>query len=169
MSLSARSLRLRSVPSVASGEVTSYPERCRTAGNLGRALGRVTRMSHFTADLVVALFYGATAFVVVTGWVRWARQSQPRNTFSRFALIGFALANVSLIIAVAGIVYARKIGGFSYYDPRLMRLFRWGGLFSLGGFLFSAVGVWRRSALRWYAVALSLLTLFFWFASAMSE
>src|SRR5580704_11923461 len=127
------------------------------------------RMSNLTAGLVVVLFYGAIAFVLVTGWVRWARQSQPRNAFSYIALIGFSLANVSLIIAAAGIIYARKIGGFPYYDPRLMRLFRWGGTFSLGGLPFSAVGVWRRSALRWYAVALSILTLFFWFASAAGE
>jgi hypothetical protein len=94
------------------------------------------RMSNLTAGLVVVLFYGAIAFVLVTGWVRWARQSQPRNAFSYIALIGFSLANVSLIIAAAGIIYARKIGGFPYYDPRLMRLFRWGGTFSLGGLIF---------------------------------
>jgi hypothetical protein len=126
-------------------------------------------MSHFTADLVQALVYGGLALVFVAGWVRWVRQPQPRNAFSLFALIGFSLATVSLIIAVASILYARKIGGFPYYDPLLLQIFRWGTVFSLGGLLFAVIGVWRQSALRWYALALSLGTLFFWFASAMGE
>src|SRR5271168_2393929 len=126
-------------------------------------------MSNLAAGLVVVLFYGAIAFVLVTGWVRWAWQPQPRNAFSLFALLGFSLATISLIIAVASILYARKIGGFPYYDPLLLRIFRWGTIFSLGGLLFSVAGVWRRSALRWYAVALSILTFFFWLVSAAGE
>src|SRR5208282_3120713 len=110
--------------------------------------------------------YGALMFVFVAGWIRWARQSQPRNVFSYLALIGFSSATVSLIIAVARLLYARKIGGFPYGDPRLFRIFPWGGLTALGGLLFAVAGVWRRSALRWHALALSLGPVFFWFALA---
>ena len=125
--------------------------------------------SHPIADLVTFIFDGAILIVFAAGWIHWARQSQPGDVFSYLALIGFSLASVSLIIAVATLLYARKIGGFPYGDPLLSRIFPWGGYTSSGGLLFAVAGAWRRSALRWYALALSLGTVFFWFTAAIAE
>jgi hypothetical protein len=169
MSLPARWRRLCSIPSVTSAEVTSYPRRGRTVGDTGCTRGRKMQTSHLIADLVTYLFDGVIIFVFVAGWTRWARHSQPRNVFSYLALIGFSLATVSLIIAVATLLYARKIGGFPYGDPLLFRIFPWGGYSSSGALLFAVAGVWRSSPLRWHALALSLGTVFFWFSAAIAE
>ena len=149
--------------------MTLYPPRARSFVDAGRTRGRTVQTSHLIADLFTYLLYGGLAFVFAAGWIQWARQSQPRNVFSYLALIGFSLAAVSLIIAVATLLYAQKIGGFPYGDPLLFRIFPWGGYSSSGGLLFAVASVWRRSPLRWYALALSLGTVFFWFSAAMAE
>ena len=96
--------------------------------------GGTMRTSHLIADLTTYLLYGALIFIFVAGWIRWARQSQPRDVFSYLALIGFSLATMSLIIAVATLLYAQKIGGFPPGDPRLFRIFPWAVSPRLEGF-----------------------------------
>jgi hypothetical protein len=44
-----------------------------------------------------------------------------------------------------------------------------GSAISCGGLIFAVLGVWRRSALRWYALGFSLGTLFFWLGAAVGE
>jgi hypothetical protein len=109
----------------------------------------------------------AIAFVLVSGWFDWARQPRRRDAFSLLALMGYSLATASLLIAVGSLVYARRIGGFAQDHPLWIRLIRLGLALSFGGLIFAFVGLWRRSALRCYALALSLGTLFFWCAASM--
>jgi hypothetical protein len=67
------------------------------------------------------------------------------------------------------VLYARSIGGFQYYDPRLMRIFRWSSLLSLGALGFAIGGAWRPNSLRWHALACAVATSFFWIATAEQE
>jgi len=103
------------------------------------------------------------------GWARWFRRTQPRTVPAILSLIGFTLATASGLLAVSSVLYAHAIGGFPFYDPRLLRVYRWGGLLSLSGLVFGIAGVWRPGPVRWLAPVCSFGTLLFWFASAMGE
>jgi hypothetical protein len=122
--------------------------------------------------LVVLLavgIYGAVPALMLWGWARWFGRTQPRTVPVILSLIGFTLATASGLLAVSSLVYAHAIGGFPYYDPRLLRMYRWGGLLSLSGLVFGIAGVWRPGPVRWLAPVCSIGTLLFWFASAMGE
>lgn len=103
------------------------------------------------------------------GWVRWFSRTQPRAVLAILSLIGFTLATASGLLAVSSVLYAHAIGGFPFYDPRLLRIYRWGGLLSLSGLVFGIAGVWRPGPLRWLAPVCSFGTALFWFVSAMGE
>jgi|SRR2546428_3974851 len=112
--------------------------------------------------------YIAMPVVLVWGWVRWSKCTQPRTVFSTLSLIGFTLATASGLLAIFTIFYAFAIG-FRYYDPPLLRIYRWGLLLSLSGFLFAISGVWRSNPLRWHAPAGAVGMFLFWFVAASSE
>jgi hypothetical protein len=114
-------------------------------------------------------FYVGLPALLIWGWIRWFRRTQPRTLPSILSLIGLALATASAMLAVSSVLYAHTIGGFPYYDPRLLRIYRWGGLLSLSGIVFGIGGVWRPGPVRWLAPVCSLGTALFWFASAMGE
>ena len=130
-------------------------------------------MSNIASTIVIALlcilFYGVVPALIVWGWVRWARRKQPRELFAVLSLVAFVLATASAVLATSSVLYARAIGGFPFYDPRLMRIFRWGFLLSLGALGFAIGGVWRPSALRWHALVCAIGTAFFWVATAEGE
>lgn len=107
--------------------------------------------------------------LMVWGWVRWFRRRQLRTLPAILSLIGFTLATASGLLGVSSVLYAHTIGGFPFYDPRLLRIYRWGGLLSLSGIVFGVAGVWRPGPVRWLAPVCSLGTALFWFASAMGE
>jgi hypothetical protein len=86
-----------------------------------------------------------------------------------FAGIGFVLATASAVLAVSTVIYAHHIGGFPYYDPRLLRIYRWGALLSLTGMAFALGGVWRRGPLQWLAPVCTFGTLLYWFGAASGE
>jgi hypothetical protein len=113
--------------------------------------------------------YAALPTAIVAGWVNWGRRRQQLTISSTLSLIGFALATASALLAVSSIFYAQSGHGFAYYDPLLLRIFRWGGLLSLAGMVFGICGTWRPSLLRWYAPGCALGTLLFWFAMAIGE
>jgi hypothetical protein len=113
--------------------------------------------------------YGGVPALMVWGWVRWLRRTQPRTLPVILSLIGFTLATASGLLAFSSVVWAHAIGGFPYYDPRLLRMYRWGGLLSLSGLVFGIGGLWRPGPVRWLAPVCSLGTALFWFASAMGE
>lgn len=116
----------------------------------------------------VGIYAGLPA-LMIWGWVRWFSRTRPRTLPAILSLIGFALATASGLLAVSSVLYAHAIGGFPFYDPRLLRIYRWGGVLSLSGIVFGIAGVWRPGPVRWLAPVCSFGTLLFWFASAMGE
>ena len=85
------------------------------------------------------------------------------------SLIGFALATISALLAISTAIYAKAIGGFQFYDPTLLRIYRYGALLSLSGMVFSIAGLWKPSVLRWHAPVCSVGTLMYWFMLASTE
>jgi hypothetical protein len=104
--------------------------------------------------------------VLIWGWARWINHPKLRTVPSILSLAGFVLAMASALLAVSSIAYAQVIHGFRFYDPLLMRLFRWGILLSLGAIMFGVGGVWRPSSLRWHAPVAAIGTLAFWAMAA---
>jgi len=119
--------------------------------------------------LYVVGIYIALPAAMIWGWVRWSRHTQPRTWPSILSLVGFALATASGLLAASSVLYAHAIGGFPFYDPLLLRIYRWGALLSLSGTVFALIGVWRPGPLRWHAATCAVGTLLFWFATAMGE
>jgi len=111
----------------------------------------------------------ATPVLLVAGWLRWAKLRQRASLLSVFSVIGFTLATLSVLLYVSSILYAHAIGGFPYYDPLLMRIYRWGGRLSLSGLAFGIAGCWRPNPLRWYAPLASVAVFLFWCLAAMGE
>jgi hypothetical protein len=119
--------------------------------------------------LFTVVFYAGLPALLIWGWIRWFTRTRPQSLPSILSLIGLGLATASAILAVSSVLYALAIGGFPYYDPRLLRIYRWGALLSLSAFGFGITGVWRPGPLRWLAPVCSFGTALFWFASAMGE
>jgi hypothetical protein len=117
---------------------------------------------------IVAVYVVLPAAIVL-GWIRWVRGRTPETCLSWLSPAALGLATCSGLLAVISVVYAHAIGGFPYYDPRLLRFYRWGGMLADGGLLLGIVGCWRRNPLRWYAPLCSLGMSVFWVAAAMGE
>jgi len=103
------------------------------------------------------------------GWVRWVKRKQPLTLPGILSAAGFALATGSALLAIATILYAGAIGGFPFYDPRLLRVYRWGVLLSLSGTVFAVGGLWRPNPLRWHAPACAGGMFLLWFLAALGE
>jgi uncharacterized BrkB/YihY/UPF0761 family membrane protein len=119
--------------------------------------------------LFVIGIYIALPVVMIWGWTRWTKRREPRTTFSTLSLIGFTLGTVSGLLAISAMLYARAVGGFPFYDPSLMRIYRWGALLSLAAMVFAIIGLWRPGPLRWHAPVCAVGTLVFWLAAAAGE
>ena len=131
------------------------------------------RMSKIAESIVVVLFftgvYIALPAAMIWGWVRWARRTQAQTRSSILSLIGFGLATASALLAISSLLYSHAIGGFPFYDPLLLRIYRWGGLLSLTGIIFGICGAWQPSSLRWHAPGCAIGMFVFWSAMAMGE
>lgn len=128
-------------------------------------------MSTFTQVLfgvLVALGFLVSPMVLIWGWVRWVKLPKTRTIVPTLSLIGFILATASALLAVLTTGYA-QIHHFPYYDPLLLRIFRWGLLLSLSGIVFGIGGVWRPNSLRWHAPVSGLGMLAFWIMMASAE
>jgi hypothetical protein len=128
-------------------------------------------MSTFTQVMFGIFFafgYLVSPTMLIWGWTRWFRQPKVKTTLSVLSLIGFVFATTSALIAVLVIGFA-QIHHFPYYDPLLLRVFRWGALLSLGGIVFGISGVWRPSPLRWHAPLSAVGMLTFWILAASGE
>jgi sulfite exporter TauE/SafE len=125
-------------------------------------------------ETVIVILYAALVYAVlpcglIWGWVRWSRAERRWSFTSVLSFAGFGLATASALLAIGALLYGKSIGGWPYYDPRLMRIYAWGALLSLSGIILGIGGVWRRNPLRWHAVACALGTLIFWFGAAGTE
>jgi len=67
-------------------------------------------------SLIGVGLYVALPVLIIWGWVRWRKRTQPRSWPSILSLIGFALATASGLLAASSVSYAHAIGGFPFYD-----------------------------------------------------
>jgi hypothetical protein len=118
--------------------------------------------------ILIALGYLVTPIALIWGWTRWARQPKQKTVPAILSLLGFIFANASAILAVSSVAYAQA-HHFPYYDPSLLRIFRWGGLLSIAGILFGISGVLRPGPLRWHAPVCGLGMFAFWLVAAEGE
>ena|ERR1019366_8422438 len=109
-----------------------------------------------------------TPLIFIWGWARWVQRSKPKTLSSILSLSGFALATSSALLAASSVAYAH-VHPFGFYDPSLLRIYRWGMMLSLAGLLFAVGGVWRNSSIRWHALICAFLTLSFWILAASGE
>jgi hypothetical protein len=84
-------------------------------------------------------------------------------------MAGFTLGTASALLAAGSILYAGATGGFPYYAPALLRIYKIGILLSLGGIAFGLGGIWKGNALRWHAAALPFGMLLLWVLWASGE
>jgi hypothetical protein len=130
-------------------------------------------MKHAFDVLEVVLFfiviYLGTPTTMILGWRRWWKAKPRTAMLPVLSLIGLLFGSASLLLAVSSVFYSTMIGGFPYYDPLLLKIYRWGFLLSLSGIIFALAGIWKPSPSRWFAPACSVGMLVFWFAMAMGE
>ena len=107
--------------------------------------------------------------LLIWGWLRWWKRDKKHSLIPIMSLIGFFLATASSLLAISTVVYATVIGGFPFYDPTLIRIYKYGALLSLSGIVFSFAGLWRPNALRWHSLLCAVVTLAFWFLLAALE
>jgi hypothetical protein len=127
------------------------------------------KILEFVLEAVLFSMIVMTPFVMVWGWIGWASSEKKWTILSVASLAGFALATASTLLAIVSAAYANLIGGFAFYDQRLLRLFFWGGVLSLAGLVLGIAGIWRANTLRWQAPLCALGTLVFWVMAAESE
>lgn len=112
--------------------------------------------------MLVIIFYLGVPVILIAGWIRVARAPQ-KSSPCFISLSGFVLGSASAALAIGGMLWSAATGGFRYYAPELLRIFRIGILLSLAGLMVSLGGVWKRNSLRWHAPVLSLGMLLLWF------
>lgn len=113
--------------------------------------------------------YIVTPVGLVWGWIRWRRNPRPSGWSAYCASAGFLLATASTALAIGALLYSTAIGGFPYYDHRLLRIYAFGLCLSLFAFVASLGGVWKPGPLRWFAPVCAAGTAIFWFLTASSE
>ncbi len=145
---------------------------------LGRSRGKYHRNSYQTIFYMslsvvmsglIFLSYVVAPTALIWGWGRWLQRSRPKTVCSVLSFSGLVLATCSALLAAATIAYVGNTGGFRYYDPSLLRVFRWGILLALGGLCLGIAGMWRESPLRWHSPVCSLGMLGFWVLATSME
>jgi hypothetical protein len=127
-------------------------------------------MEPWVVEVVVFVaLYGGLTIGVVCGWVSWAKRPEWRSLCWLSSLFSFALATTSFLLSAATITYAQAFKGFAYYDPVLLKIFRWGAGLSLLGVIFGMAGIWRRGPLRWFAPVCAFAMLVYWWMMAALE
>jgi hypothetical protein len=118
----------------------------------------------FPAILLILLIaaYVEVPVMLVWGWRRWARRPRQKNPFATISFISFSIGTASALLLVVTILWSLIRGGFTWYDPVLLRIFAVGLLLSILGFLIALGGVWKANPLRWHAPALALGMVLIW-------
>jgi hypothetical protein len=83
------------------------------------------------------------------------------------ALIGFAFASASALVAIWLRAYGYAVVGLAHQDPLLLAGLRTGVALSSAGCIFAIIGLRPPSRLRWLGLAWALLSLLFWVATAV--
>jgi hypothetical protein len=128
-----------------------------------------TAIEEIRLIVFVIAVYAVLPAAIIIGCIRWVRGRAPETWLSRLSLLAFGLATCSGLLALISVIYAHAIGGFPYYDPRLLRFYRWGGILADAALVLGMIGGWRRNPLRWYAPLCALGMSVFWAAAAMGE
>ncbi|HWY07449.1 MAG TPA: hypothetical protein VNY24_11365 [Candidatus Acidoferrales bacterium] len=122
-----------------------------------------------TFGILTAIGFLASPIMLAWGWIRFAKLPRLGTVGSVLSLIGLILATASAALAVSSVGYAVVIRGFPYYDPRLMRIFRWGVFLSLGGIVLGTGGIGKRTSPRWHVPVSGACMLVFWIVAAEGE
>src|ERR1700675_1080335 len=122
-----------------------------------------------TFGTLMAIGFLASPIMLAWGWIWVAKLPRLGTAGSVLSLIGLILATASAALAVSSIGYAVVIRGFQYYDPRLMRIFRWGIFLSLGGIVLGTGGIGKRTSPRWHVPVSGVCVLVFWIVAAEGE
>jgi hypothetical protein len=118
--------------------------------------------------ILVAMSYAVAPFSLIYGWIRWARKPKLASILERLSFTGFISASTSAVIAISTAILA-QVDHFGFYDPTLMKLMKWGSLFSLVGIVLATGGLFKKSPLRWLAPLCAMGTLAFWLFAAAGE
>jgi hypothetical protein len=121
------------------------------------------------AGIFVLFFFMCLPCALIWGWVKFYRSEKQKSALQILSALGFSLATISALLAIGTHLYALSIGGFPYYDPRLLRMYALGALMSFLGFLMGIAGLWQPHPLRWLAPICSAGMFFFWLLSASGE
>jgi hypothetical protein len=123
------------------------------------------------AFLYALIFVGyiVAPCALIWSWVQWAKQPRGTNIAAHISFIGLLFATASALLAIGTHIYARAIGGFPFYDPRLLRIYRYGLLLSLIGVVSGLTGLAKKSSTRWLSPVSAFGTLIYWFCAASSE
>ena len=133
---------------------------------MGRSENKLRMSTTETIEfaIVMIFMYGVSPVMLVWGWIRWAKRPKLRTIPSILSVLGFIFATASATLAVSCLVYdhVHPNPRFASFYPLLWNMSRCGVLTSFAGILFSVLGVWRQSSLRWHAPVCALGTLAFW-------
>lgn len=126
-------------------------------------------MSPIADRIVVAFILGGLAGWVVWGWRSWIRRRPEHLSVGmKCSLAGFVSASASAALEIGSGTYA-QFRSFSFEDPTLLRIYRWGLLLAFLGFITALFGIGRKTPLRWKAPALSFVLLLLWIGQVMGE
>ncbi len=141
---------------------------CGGTYNAGRRPPLVSNSPEIIFGILIIIGCLVTPVALIRGWTGWARQPMQRSVPAIPSLAGFVFATASAVLAGSSVAYA-QVHHFPFYDPLLLRIFRWGGLLSLMGILFGIGGAWRPGPSRWQAPVCGLGMLAFWLLAAEGE
>ena len=124
----------------------------------------------YGAIFIGLLIFGdlVTPVILVVGWRRWVKHRHLETMPSILSFVSLAVATGSAALGVFTIAYA-QVHHFSFYDPTLMKIMKWGVLLSLAAMVFGFAGLFGRSSLRWLAASSAVGTLVFWVMAAEGE
>jgi hypothetical protein len=93
-----------------------------------------------------------------------------KNSLLDFLFVWLPSCDIVCLLAISSVTYAHILpNGFPFYDPTLMRIYRWGALLSAAGFCLGIGGLWRKNSLRWHSPIGAFGMLAFWLLAAEGE
>ncbi|MGA8038407.1 MAG: hypothetical protein WA823_17960 [Candidatus Acidiferrales bacterium] len=107
----------------------------------------------------IALFLPA---VMVWGWARWFKRSEPRTLSSNLSFGGFVFANISVLLALSATLFLHSSAGSPLGSSLLLRLYSIGLVLSVLGVILCVAGLRRSSPLRWPGLLCAGGVLMFW-------